>query len=186
MGVRPGSYRIIAGAWRGRRLPIPELPDLRPTPDRVRETLFNWLAPVLPGACCLDLFAGAGALAFEAASRGAARVIAVDQNRVVTEFLRREVERLGANVIDVVSAEALAFLQGAVTPCDIVFLDPPYAAHLLSPAMASLQAHAWVASGSRVYIEHAAREMPPELPAGWRYHRSKRAAQVSYHLVEVN
>lgn len=183
--ARPGSYRIIAGEWRGRRLTIPDLPGLRPTPDRVRETLFNWLAPTLPGACCLDLFAGAGALGFEAASRGAREVTLVDADRGVTESLKREAARLAATNVQIVRADAREFLRGNAKPWDVVFLDPPYSAHLLPDMLALLRESTGVASGAWVYLEHDAREQPPELPAGWRYHRSKRAAQVGYHLVEV-
>ncbi|KAA3627041.1 MAG: 16S rRNA (guanine(966)-N(2))-methyltransferase RsmD [Proteobacteria bacterium] len=181
----PGNYRIIAGEWRGRRLPIPDLPGLRPTPDRVRETLFNWLAPTLPGARCLDLFAGAGALGFEAASRGAGHVMLVDRERAVTELLRQEAVRLNAANVEIAQSEVLAFLRDTAEPCDIVFLDPPYAAQLLPATLALLHEGAWVKTGGWVYIEHDAREKPPELPIGWRYHRSKRAAQVGYHLVEA-
>lgn len=181
----PGSYRIIAGEWRGRRLPIPDRPGLRPTPDRVRETLFNWLAPLLPGVRCLDLFAGAGALGFEAASRGAARVTLVDEARAVTESLRTEAQRIGADGVEVVQAEALAFLRGPVTPCDVVFLDPPYAAGLLPDALSLVHERGWVKPGARIYLEHDAHEPPPELPGVWSYLRSKSTRQVAYHLVGV-
>ncbi len=184
-GTQAGSFRIIAGQWRGRRLPIPDHPGLRPTPDRVRETLFNWLAPVLPGARCLDLFAGAGALGFEAASRGAARVTLVDQVHAVTESLRAAAQRVGASNVEVVQAEALAFLRGSATPYDIVFLDPPYAAGLLPGALDLVHAGPWVAPGGRLYLEHDADEQAPELPGAWRYLRSKRTRQVGYHLIEA-
>lgn len=178
----PGNYRIIAGAWRGSRFPILDQPGLRPTPDRVRETLFNWLAPILPGSRCLDLFSGAGALGLEAASRGAARVVMVDSARSVVEQLAANLARLHATTVELVQSDALAFLRGKPEPFDVVFLDPPYSEPLLEPALSLLFA-GWVTPDSSIYLEHASQGAPPGLPEGWEYHRSKRTHQVSYHLV---
>lgn len=180
---RQGEYRIIAGEWRGSRIPIPDRPGLRPTPDRVRETLFNWLAPLLPGSRCLDLFAGAGALGLEAASRGAAQVVMVDSARAVLLQLEASTARLGASAVELVQADALAFLRGTPARFDIVFLDPPYETGLLGPVLPRL-ADGWTADGAVVYLEHAASEPPPTLPAGWAYRRSKRTSQVGYHMVQ--
>ncbi|GAB4345694.1 MAG: 16S rRNA (guanine(966)-N(2))-methyltransferase RsmD [Gammaproteobacteria bacterium] len=179
----PGHFRIIAGRWRGRKIPILDQPGLRPTPDRVRETLFNWLAPTLPGSDCLDLFAGAGALGLEAASRGAARVVMVDHSRSAIEQLAVNVARLEADSAELVLSDALAYLRGAPQPFDVVFLDPPYGVPLLEPALALL-VERWVTPESRIYIEHAVEREPPELPEGWIYRRSKRTRQVGYHLVQ--
>ena len=178
-----GQYRIIAGKWRGRRIPVIDQPGLRPTPDRVRETVFNWLAPLLPGCRCLDLFAGAGALGLEAASRGAAQVVMVDSSRPVVVELRAVVEQLRADTIELVQSDALAFLRGPPEAFDVVFLDPPYAAHLLESTLRQLH-EGWLSSDAVLYLEHAVAEAPPELPEGWEYHRSKRTSQVGYHLVQ--
>ncbi len=177
-----GNYRIIAGDWRGSRIPILDHTGLRPTPDRVRETLFNWLAPSLPGARCLDLFAGAGALGLEAASRGAAQVVMVDSARAVVLQLQETLLRLSASTVELVQSDAQVFLHGNATPFDVVFLDPPYDSDLLEPVL-QLLAPNWVASGGLLYLEHSIREEPPRLPGSWEYIRGKRTSQVSYHLV---
>jgi 16S rRNA (guanine966-N2)-methyltransferase len=175
--------RVIGGRWRGRKLEFPSLPGLRPTPDRVRETLFNWLAPVIEGARCLDLFAGSGALGLEAASRGAAEVLLVDASRVVTDQLRANVARLNAAGVTVIQADALAFLEAPACPFDIVFLDPPYRQGLLAPACARLEAGGWLKESARVYLEQEREEVFPALPAGWVLLRSKTAGQMAFHLV---
>jgi len=130
----PGRLRIIAGRWRGRRLTVPALPGLRPTPDRVRETLFNWLGPRVEGARCLDLFAGTGALGFEAASRGAAQVVMVEQASRAVAQLRSHAAALLADVVEVVDREALSWLGGRFRRFDIVFLDPPFGRGLVGEA----------------------------------------------------
>jgi len=178
------QLRIIGGRWRSRRLPFAPLPALRPTPDRVRETLFNWLAPVISGARCLDLFAGSGALGMEALSRGAAAVCFVEADAVCVATLRDNLARLDCHEGDVVQADVMAWLQGAPRRHDIVFVDPPYHGGLLGPVCERLAA-GWVATGSLIYMERAADEPPPPLPAGWRVRREKRAGQVAYTLLEV-
>jgi len=167
-----GSVRIIAGTWRSRRLLFPARLGLRPTPDRVRETLFNWLAPHLPGARCLDLFAGSGALGFEALSRGAARVVLVERDPAA------------ADAAEVRSGDAGDYLDGPVESFDIVFLDPPYTSGLLSGCMQRLAARDWLCPAAWVYLEAREGELPP-LPEGWRLLRSKTAGQVGYHLVRT-
>ncbi len=177
-----GTLRIIGGRWRGRRLAIAAVPGLRPTTDRVRETLFNWLMPVVAGAHCLDLFAGSGALGLEAASRGAAEVVLVERAKAAVEQLRRHLQTLQADTVRVVQADALAFLAGPPRPFDIVFLDPPFRRGLLAPCIERLEQGGWLADEARIYIE-AERELPPEaLPANWELLRSKGAGQVGYHL----
>ena len=177
--------RIIAGRWRGRKLAFPDAGGLRPSGDRVRETLFNWLTPVLPGSRCLDLFAGSGALGFEAASRGAARVVAVENDRAVVQALRDNRARLGADAVEIVARDALAYLQGPAEPFDIVFLDPPFALDCLAGVGRLLQAGGWLVEGARVYVETPAGRSPPPVPAAWRPLREKRAGQVSYQLFEA-
>src|SRR5262245_38024853 len=129
--MKPGQVRIIAGKWRGRRLAVPDVKDLRPTPDRVRETLFNWLAPVIAGSRCLDLFAGTGVLGFEALSRGAAYVEMVDQSEKVMATLKEELAQFGANNAQIYRANVPVQLKSPSEPFNIVFLDPPYNANLL-------------------------------------------------------
>lgn len=181
----PGHLRIIGGTNRGRRLPIPDQPGLRPTADRVRETLFNWLAPVLPGARCLDLFAGSGALGLEAASRGAGEVVLVERNAPVARQLDANRVTLNAQGVRVIQTDALAFLDGPPSPFDLVFLDPPFAAGLLGPACTRLAARGWLAPGARVYLETDRREGFPALPNGWQLIRERTTGQVRFGLVLV-
>lgn len=181
--LKPNQLRIIAGAWRGRKLGFPAVAGLRPTPDRVRETVFNWLAPVLPGARCLDLFAGSGALGFEAASRGAALVVLVERDAQVLRQLRANGTMLAASQVQVVAAEARNYLAGAAVPFDIVLLDPPYdKPDLLATCCAQLEAGGWLAPQARIYLETRGKDGPPSLPANWELVRSKQAGQVGYHL----
>jgi 16S rRNA (guanine966-N2)-methyltransferase len=176
---KSGRVRIIGGAWRSRRIAFPERPGLRPTPDRVRETLFNWLGQDLAGLACLDLFAGSGALGFEAASRGAARVIMVENDRQTLAALEASRRALGATSIDIVAADALEFLARVSGPYDVVFLDPPFRQNAVPEVLARLPHR--LAVGARVYIEAA---QPVEPSAPWRELRRKRAGHVSYQLLE--
>lgn len=161
---------------------VPDLPGLRPTPDRVRETLFNWLAPSLPGATCLDLFAGSGALGLEAASRGASRVVMVDRSARAVAHLRETVRLLSAAGVEVIHAEALAWLQAREEVFDIVFLDPPYGQGLLAPACERIEMRQLIRPGGLVYLESEVTLPAPPLPAGWALRRSGQAGEVRYHL----
>jgi 16S rRNA (guanine966-N2)-methyltransferase len=182
--TRPdGQFRIIGGTWRGRRLPVPPDPDVRPTPDRVRETVFNWLAPVIAGARCLDLYAGSGALGLEALSRGAGRVVFVDRSPVVLQHLTATLARLEATAGETVALDAASYLEGPVVPFDIIFLDPPYRQGLLAPVMARLVDRGWVSAGASIYLEHEAEGPVPVPPPGWQLFRSAAAGRVRYHLV---
>jgi 16S rRNA (guanine966-N2)-methyltransferase len=181
-----GQLRIVGGRWRSRRLPVPDAPGLRPTTDRARETLFNWLAPLIEGSRCLDCFAGSGALGLEAASRGAAEVLLLERSRAVCRQLEANVAALDTDAVRVVSADALAWLRtGPPRAFDIVFIDPPFAAGLLGPACDLLARRGWVGDGSRVYLEAAAQEGFPPLPARWDLTREKLAGGVRYGLAEV-
>lgn len=181
----PGTLRIIGGRWRSRRVSFPERDGLRPTPDRVRETLFNWLAAVLPGARCLDAFAGSGALGLEALSRGAGHVSFVERDAEAAAALRANLAVLEAGNAELVTADALNWLRAPVArPYDIVFLDPPYQSGLLAPACALLAAGGWVSPGGYVYLETPDGTVPP-LPSGWTLSRSKTAGQVGYHLARA-
>lgn len=176
----PGAVRIIAGQLRGSRLPVPDHPGLRPTSDRVRETVFNWLQPALPGSRVLDLFAGTGALGFEAASRGAGKVVLVERDAALAQALLASALRLKASQVQVVPADALAWLQRAAEArFDLVFLDPPFAAGLWESAAARLEP--WLAPGALVYVE-CPRATPLALPADWRLHRQGQTRDVDFAL----
>jgi 16S rRNA (guanine966-N2)-methyltransferase len=179
---RPNTLRIIGGEWRSRRIRFPGLTGLRPTPDRVRETLFNWLAPDVAGSRCLDLFAGSGALGLEALSRGAASVTFVEREREAADRLRETVNELAPGRAMVMQADALAWLGGEAQPFDIVFVDPPFDSGLLPAAMRALESGGWLAPEARIYLEGPARAGPPEMPRGWSLRRSGRAGAVGYHL----
>ncbi len=175
--------RIIGGAWRGRKLRFPAASAIRPTPSRVRETLFNWLGAAIHGARCLDLFAGSGALGLEALSRGAAHVTFIEQDAKAAAALVALLGEWQAGAsAHVERGDALRYLSGAAQPCDLVFLDPPFGSTLLSRAAALLAERGWLRGGARVYVECAAREALPPLPASWRLLRAKRAGEVGYHL----
>ncbi len=181
----PGRLRIVGGEWRGRRLPVLDQPGLRPTPDRVRETLFNWLAPLIRGAHCLDLYAGSGALGFEAASRGAGRVVMIEKSANLVRVLRENRLLLDTRQVEVIHADAGPWLAGQAEPFDLVFLDPPFAEDLLGPSCAALAQGSWLARGARVYLEASATTGFPVLPEGWRLVRAKQAGQVRYGLAET-
>jgi 16S rRNA (guanine966-N2)-methyltransferase len=176
--------RIVGGELRGRGIEFPDAPGLRPSPDRVRETLFNWLQANVAGARCLDLFAGSGALGIEAASRGARGVVLVEQSHAVAGALHAAVARLGlSSRVRVVEADALAWLaSGRPAPFDIVFLDPPFASALLAPAIDTLEKGGWLADDALIYLERDGGVGDWPLPATWRLLRDKRAGQVAYAL----
>jgi 16S rRNA (guanine966-N2)-methyltransferase len=181
-GAHSRVIRIIGGSWRGRRFRFADVPDIRPTPDRVRETLFNWLGPRVGGARCLDLFAGSGALGLEALSRGAASVVLVEQNAAIAHALAALIAELRAHGARLQHEDALRFLARAAEPFDIVFLDPPFASGLLSRSAALLEHNGWLAPHALVYVECSAREPVPTLPQNWRALKAKRAGEVGYHL----
>jgi 16S rRNA (guanine966-N2)-methyltransferase len=171
-----GKIRIVGGEFRGRRISVPDRPGLRPTPDRVRETLFNWLGQSLEGLACLDLFAGSGALGFEAASRGAARVVMVEHDRAAFEALKKARDLIGARQVELVLDDAFAFL-GKKQAFDVVFLDPPFGQNALPAVFRQLRR----VSGMRVYVEAPQAHEPG---SGWQELKRARAGQVSYQLLE--
>lgn len=178
----PGRVRIGAGSLRGSVLAVPEHPGLRPTPGRVRETLFNWLRAVLPGARCLDLFAGSGALGVEALSRGAAWATFVERDAGLAEALRSNLGRLGREDAEVECADAGAWLAGAIRqPFDVVFLDPPFGADLWNRAVADLEASGLLAAPAWIHVEAPAGK-GVVVPSGWRMHREGRAGDVHHVL----
>lgn len=176
------EFRIIAGKWRRRRLQFPELPDIRPSPDRVRETLFNWLRETLPNARCLDLFAGSGALGLEALSRGAASVLFVDRQRRVIVALQAHLTALQAAGGATRQSDALKFLEGAPQAFDIVFLDPPFGSALLGEAVSALRRPGWLTPNAHIYMEYP-KGSAPAFPDDWEVMRRGRAGQVGFGLV---
>ena len=178
-----GEVRIIAGRWRRRLLPVAVTGQLRPTPDRVRETLFNWLGADIEGARCLDLFAGTGALGFEAASRGAAVVVMVERERGVAAALSSAARTLGADNVEVLRADGLRWRPAGGDRFDIVFLDPPFSGPMPEAALARLDRVDALAARCRVYLETDRDPADFELPSGWRSVQARRAGRVRYHLV---
>lgn len=178
----PGQLRIIGGEWRGRKIRFPPVAAIRPTPDRVRETVFNWLQGRVPGSRCLDLYAGSGALGLEALSRGAREVVFVDVEPAVARHLAETLRNLRCDRGRIVRADAGAFLRQPDGPFDIVFLDPPFAEAALADTCRRVEAGGWLRDGGFAYLEAPAATGAPELPAGWTLVKSKRAGEVGYHL----
>lgn len=156
---------------------------IRPTPDRVRETLFNWLAPVVDGMRCLDLFAGSGALGLEALSRGASEVWFVEKDEAVAEYISETLQRLECASAKVITADALHFLEKQQGCFDLVFLDPPFEGIDLGNLCTLLEA-GWLSTGARVYLEMSRRTVMPELPVNWTVVREKAAGQVRFALAQ--
>lgn len=176
----PGQVRIIGGTLRGSKLPVENRPGLRPTSDRIRETLFNWLQNHVAGRRALDLFAGTGALGFEAASRGAADVLLLERDPQLAAALRNNAERLKAGAIRVECADALAWLARPAEPCfDLVFLDPPFTADLWSAAAKAVSP--WLADDAWIYLE-SGRDAAIDLPPDWRPWREGQTREVRYAL----
>ena len=174
-----GQVRIIGGTYRRRLITFPARPGLRPTPDRVRETLFNWLGQSLEGCSCLDLFAGSGALGFEAASRGASRVVMVERDRAACNALTMNQGRLGASAVELVGGDASDWLARTAERFDVVFLDPPFRQNVLPQLLERLPRV--LGAGARVYLES---ERALEAGGAWQELRAARAGQVSYQLLQ--
>lgn len=182
---KQNQVRIIGGDWRGRKLAFPSSEGLRPTPDRVRETVFNWLQPHLPGANCLDLFAGSGVLGLEALSRAARSVTFVDFERSVSYVLRDNIQLLGAgDRAHLKHMDAMAFIRGVHTSLyDIIFLDPPYGKGLAMECLHSFEHHACLKPGGLVYLEHEHSLQTPLLSERWQVLKNKVAGHVAYSLL---
>ncbi len=182
----PGRLRIVAGKWRSRLLQIIDEPDVRPTSERIRETLFNWLSPMTEGARCLDLFAGTGALGIEALSRGAAHVVFVETSATLADGIRQSLNGLDATNAEVCQQDALAYLGNTDgEPFDIVFLDPPFNLDMLSDLCGLLRDKGWLTANAVVYLEQSKDADKPALPDGWLVTREKVAGKVSYSLVSA-
>ena len=177
--MKLNRVRVIGGVWRSRIITFPDQQQLRPTPDRVRETLFNWLGQDLSGKRCLDLFAGSGALGFEAASRGAKQVLMVERERNACAALEANRKTLAATQIEIVRGDALDFLRGGRGVYDVVFLDPPFAAGMWDVLLETLPP--WLADSASVYCESGE---ALAAPAGWEIFKQDRAGQVHYQLLK--
>lgn len=191
MAKGSNQLRIIGGEWRGRKLHFPDAPNLRPTPDRVRETVFNWLASMIHGARVLDLFAGSGALGLEALSRGAAFTTFVDSHKKVTQTLQEHLALLNAkDKAEVLSMDGVKFLSHAkflnteAKVYDLVFLDPPYHLDFMKKVVPLLEENGWLTDNAMLYIEIEKRQSLPELPENWKMLKDKTAGEVSYFLFQ--
>ena len=183
----PGQVRIVAGKYRGRRLHVIDSPGFRPTPDRVKETVFSWLQPYLPGSRCLDLFAGSGALCLEALSRGAEEVVMVEKVRAVADNLAKNIQALKADAAKLVNTDALTFLEGKAEPFDIVFVDPPFSeSGLINQSLLELQQKGWLKPDALVYVEANSEFSDLQYPSGWTMLKNKKAGQVGYYLLQAH
>ncbi|MGO4998754.1 16S rRNA (guanine(966)-N(2))-methyltransferase RsmD [Oceanisphaera sp. W20_SRM_FM3] len=178
-----GQIRVIGGQWRGRKLPVLNSEGLRPTSDRTKETLFNWLMFDIREALCLDLFAGSGSLGFEALSRGAAEVVLIEKDAQVAKQLTQNLASLPAAPGRVIHQDALAFLQNPGRAFEVVFLDPPFHQQLLSQACQLLETNGWLSEHAKIYIEHE-QTADLSLPTNWQLLKNKQAGQVSYQLYQ--
>ena len=181
------SVRIIAGTWRGRRIHFPDMPALRPTPDRVRETLFNWLQHSIAETRVLDLFAGSGALGLEALSRGAREAVFVEQFPAAAQALQEQLIRFGGAAKGrILQMGAARFLRTPGAPFDLAFLDPPFGTNALAEYIPLLDSGNWLNVGGLMYLENERAAGVPALPGHWELLKSKSAGEVGYHLVRVN
>ena len=178
-----GKIRIIGGDWRGRKISVPDIADLRPTPDRVRETLFNWLQPVITGARCLDLYAGTGALGFEAKSRGADQVLFVEHDSLLVKQLRDNAALFNAADIKIEQAKVQHWLQNSTRQFDMVFMDPPFNQGLIDETCALLLANDCLYPKAWVYIEG---EKNLRVPEGFVVKKQGQAGNVSYMLLQAD
>jgi 16S rRNA (guanine966-N2)-methyltransferase len=182
-----GQLRIVAGIWRSRLLQIADVAGLRPTSERIRETLFNWLAPRIHGAKCLDLCAGTGALGLEALSRGAGELVFIEQSAVAFRTLKSNIALLGATNAEVLNIDARQYLDASsARPFDIVFLDPPFAADLYDELCRLLIEQRWLADDARIYIEMGKDQPELLIPPGWQVLKNKTAGNVRYMLAATD
>lgn len=182
-----GELRIIGGKWRSRKLTFPAIAGLRPTPARIRETLFNWLMPDLPGSHCLDLFAGSGALGFEALSRGADRVIMIEKNRGISIALQQNKQLLGAESLTILNSNALQGIAELAPDdsFDILFCDPPFNQELMEPLIQAINNSTLLCENAKLYIETEKSLTQLQLPANWSLLKEKTAGDVRYRLIGV-
>ena len=178
------KLKIIGGNWRSRNITFVDTPGLRPTPARVRETLFNWLQNDIMGRRCLDLYAGSGALGFEAASMGAKSVIQVENNPSACRALNQNAIKLAASQIKIVQSDVLCYLAGDAKPFDVIFIDPPFAMGLAVQTCQWLEEKGWLSQHAKIYVEAESSLKLDGMPPNWRQLKSKVAGEVGYHLFE--
>jgi len=176
------SLRIIGGEWRGRKLNFAKVDAIRPTPDRVRETLFNWLAPMIRNAHCLDLFSGSGALGFETLSRGAKAVVMCDTNPQIISNLKDNAALLKTTKGTFLQTDAISFLNRNTQKFDLVFLDPPFDSEILKTCFDTLAKQDCLNDDAMIYVETHSKTDLPEIPENWLLHRSKKSGGVAYSL----
>ncbi len=182
---KSNSLRIIGGQWRSRKLVFPNNPQLRPTSDRVRETLFNWLQNDIHGARCLDLFAGSGALGLEALSRGASHCTFVETHKQTLQQLRHNLTLLNSEQATTLHMDGISYLQKNTIPFDIVFIDPPFSLNLWQPCLNLLSTPQSLSRNAKIYIESPGRQSPLHLDSNWKVHREKTAGDVNYRLISL-
>ena len=180
----PNKLKIIGGNWRSRSITFVDAPGLRPTPARVRETLFNWLQNDIMGRRCLDLYAGSGALGFEAASRGAKSVTQVESNPLACRALKENAIKLTAERIKIVQSDVFRYLAGDAEPFDVVLIDPPFAMALAVQTCQWLEEKGWLSQHAKIYVEAESSLKLDGMPPNWRQLKSKVAGEVGYHLFE--
>ncbi len=178
MKLQNNQLRIIAGSWRGRKINFPDLAGLRPSSDRVRETLFNWLQQELVGSRCLDLFAGSGVLGLEALSRGAASVLAIDESKEAIKSLQKNAETLRAKNLHCICACVQQALMPLTTKFDLVFIDPPFTKNLVESSCESLERLNLLSKNASIYVEMALSAPMPKFPANWELFREIKTQQV--------
>jgi 16S rRNA (guanine966-N2)-methyltransferase len=178
------KLRIIGGEWRSRYVRFVDAPGLRPTPARVRETLFNWLQSDIRGSRCLDLYAGSGALGFEAASRGARLVVQVESSAQACRSLKDNASVLAAGQVKIVQMDVMHFLAGNAEAFDLVFLDPPFARHLAVPTCQRLEQKGWLQPHGKIYVESESHADLTGMPENWQLLKSKTAGDVGYRLFQ--
>lgn len=181
---KQNKLRVIGGHWRSRQIHFDDAPGLRPTPARVRETLFNWLQNDINGSRCLDLYAGSGALGFEAASRGAKWVLQVESNAKACRRLHETCIALAANQIKIVQMDVMRFLAGDAEAFDLVFLDPPFGLNLATPTCLWLEQKGWLKNHGKIYVETESHADITGIPENWHLLKSKKAGEVGYHLFQ--
>jgi 16S rRNA (guanine966-N2)-methyltransferase len=178
------KLRIIGGEWRSRYVHFIDAPGLRPTPARVRETVFNWLQYDIISSRCLDLYSGSGALGFEAASRGAKAVVQVENNPLACKALKENATALSADQIKVINSDVLRYLAGNAEPFDLVFVDPPFAKAMAAPTCQWLEDKGWLARTAKIYLETESGLVLEGMPENWRQLKSRTAGEVGFHLFE--
>lgn len=183
----PGRIRIVSGIWRNRFLKVANLENLRPTSERIRETLFNWLAPDIENAQCLDLFAGTGSLGFEALSRGASSVTFVENSKLANSYLHETAKLFGAINLNIYNQEAMVFLKSKVNQTfNLIFLDPPFADNSLTDVLGLLYHSQWLSPDAKIYVELDIKQEFPVLPENWAITHQKNIGKVCFALIKVN